>query len=114
MCNLSVINTASPAVAERDELLEAARNLDERMQEMRDQGGKSLSLEAMAVMAALNLSHDLLRQQRQAIEPETASLAGRCRIYCKSLTPSCGKPATAYNSGNARQFSVRAFSAAFE
>ena len=57
---------------ERDELLEAARNLDERMQEMRDQGGKSLSLEAMAVMAALNLSHDLLKQQRQAMASQAA------------------------------------------
>ena len=57
--------------AEREELLEAARGLDERMQEIREQGGKLLSLEAVAVMAALNLSHELLRQQRQAIETET-------------------------------------------
>ncbi len=55
---------------ERDELLEAARGLDERMQDIRDQGGKLLSLEAVAVMAALNLSHELLRQQRQAVETE--------------------------------------------
>ena len=55
---------------ERDELLEAARGLDERMQEIRDQGGKLLSLEAVAVMAALNLSHELLRQQRQAMATE--------------------------------------------
>ena len=48
-----------------------ARGLDERMQEIREQGGKLLSLEAVAVMAALNLSHELLRQQRQAIETET-------------------------------------------
>lgn len=32
--------------------------------DIRDQGGKLLSLEAVAVMAALNLSHELLRQQR--------------------------------------------------
>ena len=58
--------------AERDELLEAARNLDERMREIRDQGSKSLSLEAVAIMAALNLSHDLLRQQRQAVKTDAA------------------------------------------
>lgn len=62
---------ACPA-AERDELLEAARNLDERMREIRDQGSKSLSLEAVAVMAALNLSHELLRQQRQAVKTDAA------------------------------------------
>lgn len=60
---------ACPAV-ERDELLEAARDLDERMQGIRDQGGKSLSLEAVAIMAALNLSHELLRQQRQALKTD--------------------------------------------
>jgi cell division protein ZapA len=55
---------------ERDELLEAARGLDQRMQNIRDHGGKLLSLEAVAIMAALNLSHELLRQQRQATETE--------------------------------------------
>ncbi|MCC7219632.1 MAG: cell division protein ZapA [Candidatus Contendobacter sp.] len=56
--------------AEQNELLEAASGLDKRMQDIRDQGGKLLSLEAVAVMAALNLSHELLRQQRQAAETE--------------------------------------------
>ncbi len=49
--------------AERDELLEAARYLSDRMSKIRDHD-KHLSLEAVAVMAALNLSHELLRQQR--------------------------------------------------
>jgi len=49
--------------AERDELLEAARYLNDRMSKIRDHD-KHLSLEAVAVMAALNLSHELLRQQR--------------------------------------------------
>jgi len=52
---------------ERDELLEAARYLNERMSAIRDHG-KNLNLEAVAVMAALNLSHDLLGQQRHAAE----------------------------------------------
>jgi len=58
--------------AERDELLEAAGTLDERMREIRDQGGKSLSLEAVAIMAALNLSHELLKQQRQTVTSHAA------------------------------------------
>ncbi|MCP5158482.1 MAG: cell division protein ZapA [Gammaproteobacteria bacterium] len=55
--------------SEQDELLEAAHYLNERMEEIRSQG-KHLSLEAIAVMTALNLSHDLLRQQRQAADAE--------------------------------------------
>lgn len=54
------------APAERDELLEAARHLDRKMREIRDHSGKNLALESVVMMAALNLSHELLRQQRQA------------------------------------------------
>jgi cell division protein ZapA len=53
--------------AERDELLEAAHYLSDRMSEIRDHG-KHLNLEAVAVMTALNLSHELLCQQRHAAE----------------------------------------------
>ena len=53
--------------AERDELLEAAHYLSDRMSEIRDHG-KHLNLEAVAVMSALNLCHELLRQQRHAAE----------------------------------------------
>ena len=52
---------------ERDELLEAARYLNDRMDKIRDHG-KHLNLEAVAVMAALNLSHELLRLQRHAAD----------------------------------------------
>ena len=55
--------------SERDELLEAARYLNERMGAIRNQG-KHLSLEAIAVMTALNFSHDLLQQQRHTAEAE--------------------------------------------
>ena len=54
--------------AEREELLEAAHYLDRKMREIRDHSSKSLALESVAMMAALNLSHELLRQQRQAAE----------------------------------------------
>lgn len=56
--------------AEREELLEAARHLDLQMREIRAHSGKALILEATAMMAALNLSHELLRQQRQVAETD--------------------------------------------
>ena len=57
--------------AEREDLLEAARHLDLKMQEIRSRGGNTLNPQAVAVMAALNLSHDLLRQQRDSSLAET-------------------------------------------
>ncbi len=51
--------------SEREELLDAARYLDLKMREIRDHGGKTLNSQAIAVMAALNLTHELQRQQRQ-------------------------------------------------
>ncbi len=56
--------------AERDELLAAGCYLDDKMREVRDRSSKLLSLEAIAVMAAMNLSHELLRQQRQSSETD--------------------------------------------
>ena len=58
------------SAAEREELLAAAHHLDERMREVRDRSGKPLNLEAIAVMTALNLSHELLRLQRQRAEAD--------------------------------------------
>ena len=57
-------------VAERDELLEAGRYLDEKLREVRDRSSKLLSLDAVAVMAAMNISHELLRQHRQLDETD--------------------------------------------
>lgn len=58
--------------AERDDLLEAARYLDDKMREIRDRSSKLLSLEAITVMAAMNISYELLRQQRQSAEVDRA------------------------------------------
>jgi len=49
---------------ERAELVEAVHFLDQRMREIRD-SGKVLGVERIAVMAALNIAHDLLRARRQ-------------------------------------------------
>jgi cell division protein ZapA len=55
-----------------DELTASARYLDSQMRAIRDTG-KVLGIDRMAVMAALNISHDLLRlQQTQAADRRRA------------------------------------------
>jgi cell division protein ZapA len=49
---------------ERAELLEAVGFLDRRMREIRDTG-KVAGVERIAVMAALNIAHELLRTRRE-------------------------------------------------
>lgn len=44
---------------ERDELLDAVAYLDKNMREIRD-AGKITSVERIAIMAALNIAHELL------------------------------------------------------
>ena len=50
-------------VEERDALLESARVLNEKMREIRD-SGKVIGSERIAVMAAINLTHELLQHRR--------------------------------------------------
>ncbi len=47
---------------EKDALLESARELNQRIREVRD-GGKVLGTERMAVMTALNVIHEHLKHQ---------------------------------------------------
>ena len=54
---------------EREDLIESARYLDERMRETRD-AGKVLGTERMAVMTALNIVHELLQHQREKADTE--------------------------------------------
>jgi cell division protein ZapA len=65
---------------EREELGEAVAMLDRRMREIRD-AGKVTGGERIAVMAALNLAHELLRARRAATRSarpaaEAAGIAG--------------------------------------
>ncbi len=50
---------------ERSELLDSAEYLNGKMREIRD-GGNIIGLDRIAVMAALNLAHELLRIRGQA------------------------------------------------
>ncbi|MEO6565682.1 MAG: cell division protein ZapA [Casimicrobiaceae bacterium] len=53
---------------ERAELMEAVALLDTRMREIRD-GGKIAAVDRIAVMAALNLANELLRERRAPPPP---------------------------------------------
>ncbi len=59
---------AAPA-EERDGLLESARQLDARMREIRD-GGKIVGIDRIAIMAALNITHEMLKAQNSAAGAE--------------------------------------------
>lgn len=50
---------------DRKTLAETVRFLDQRMREVRD-GGRVIGMERIAVITALNLAHDLLRDRLQA------------------------------------------------
>ncbi len=60
---------------EQHELLIAARYLDEKMRKIRD-SGRVIGTERIAVMAALNIAHELLQVKGQ--EPQSSqNIAGR-------------------------------------
>lgn len=56
---------------ERDTLLRTARYLNGRMKEIRD-SGKVIGMDRIAVMAALNITHELLQQQAGGSEQARA------------------------------------------
>ena len=66
---------------EEAELLEAVAFLDQRMRDIRE-GSKASSVERTAVMAALNIAHELLRDRssRPADHPVPASPVERSAI----------------------------------
>jgi cell division protein ZapA len=55
---------------ERDELSDAVALLDQRMREIRD-AGKVSGTDRIAIMAALNFAHELLRERRGASAAES-------------------------------------------
>jgi cell division protein ZapA len=61
-------------VDERSALLDSAELLNARMRDIRE-SGKVVGLDRMAVIAALNLAHDLIKLQQQ--EREVEQLAGQ-------------------------------------
>ena len=74
--------------SEREALLQAVAHLDSRMREIRD-AGKVTAIDRIAVMAALNIANDLLRERRGA--------SGR------RSSPSNGSAAEAIDASGARR-----------
>ena len=67
---------ACPA-EERDNLESAARYLNDKMREIRS-SGKVIGADRIAVMAALNITHDLLHKQ-QRLDQEADSTRAKVR-----------------------------------
>jgi len=63
---------------DQESLLDSVRFLDAKMQEIRN-NGKVIGTDRIAVMAALNLAHELLGQQSQK-ESSTQNTGKRIRI----------------------------------
>jgi cell division protein ZapA len=55
---------------ERSSLLDAARYLDGKMREMRN-NARSATLDRVAILAALNISHELLNERRRESNDST-------------------------------------------
>ena len=70
---------------ERTELLDSAEHLNAKMREIRD-GGNVVGLDRIAVMAALNLAHELLkiRNRDDDMDKEAAQRIRRMRERVES------------------------------
>lgn len=73
---------------ERDALLESAALLNRKMQEIRE-SGKVVGLDRVAVMAALNLSHEILQHQ-SATDQAQHALVERLRALNDRLASASG------------------------
>lgn len=74
---------------QRDSLLESARILDRRMREARD-AGKVLGTERMAVMAALNIVHEMLDTRSEHLSAEER-LAAEVRRLSQKIERKLGR-----------------------
>ena len=73
---------------ERDELLQAARFLDDKMREVKE--ANVIGLERIAVMAALNISHELLQannalQTRQDSTSRVSTLLSKVEAEIRAV-----------------------------
>lgn len=74
---------------ERAALAESARYLDRKMREIRD-SGKVVGADRIAVMAALNIAHELLQQQGQRDE-YAHSMQARVRLLQDKIEETLNK-----------------------
>jgi cell division protein ZapA len=73
---------------ERDGLLRAVSFLDKKMREIRD-AGKVIGVERIAIMAALNIAHDLIENRGQGPDREALEikLAHLHNLLDQALSP---------------------------
>lgn len=76
---------------EREQLMEAARYLDGKMQQIH-QSGKVLGAERCAIMAALNIAHELLQIQQSGGVP--ADFSEKIRDLSSRIGDALGNGAT--------------------
>ena len=69
---------------EKDKLLEAVRVVDERMRSIRD-AGRVAGVDRIAVMAALQLAHDLLESREPAAAAPATEATRRIRRMTEEL-----------------------------
>ncbi|MEJ2530044.1 MAG: cell division protein ZapA [Gammaproteobacteria bacterium] len=67
---------------ERDTLLESSRHLDQKMREIRD-SGKIIGTDRIAVMAALNIAHELLDLKSNTKSEDIAASKRFMRLQSK-------------------------------
>lgn len=67
---------------ERDALQQSAQLLDERMRTIK-RSGSVIGLERIAVMAALNLSHELLQAKHQPAASDSVNREELARLHAK-------------------------------
>jgi len=75
-------------VDEREALIESAELLNRKMREIRD-SGKVVGVDRIAVMAALNLSHEMLQGRSSNLRADER-LLGRIRILNDALAGALG------------------------
>ncbi len=79
---------ACPA-SERTDLLDSAEILNEKMREIRD-SGRVVGLDRIAVMAALNMAHDLLHAQARDRLLE-GDISDRIKVICDRVESVLGE-----------------------
>jgi cell division protein ZapA len=75
---------------EREALLESADLLNRKMREIRD-SGKVVGVDRIAVMAALNMTHEMLQGRNVTLQADER-LLGRIRILNDTLAGALGAP----------------------
>lgn len=75
---------------EREALLESADLLNRKMREIRD-SGKVVGVDRIAVMAALNMTHEMLQGRSLTLQADER-LLGRIRILNDALAGALGAP----------------------